>query len=292
MSGSVWVLSDTNCKKKWEEQEYWKGVKLILKQARTWEEFVCVCSLRCFKYRGGDDASMWRDTIYSYIRDYIIIPDIHFPMKQHWPLTKSQNLSKPIYMELCTDLIWQHPCPKRHKVHSCFPSTAPSLVSSTLVFSTSALATLLPSWGLMAQIVSSQSTNLFSSQLSTWQPKDRDRELWEQSTDKHPKSETYQSRTVAQPWDNCTNSYLKSSSFLMWTAGSNVFTKTFTTVCRHMLIGQRYTGHEGRYKYHELAHNLDGSVDVSTSQLVCAWDTNARHIRKFFQVLEWCGLEI
>ena len=66
MSGSVWVLSDTNCKKKWEEQEYWKGVKLILKQARTWEEFVCVCSLRCFKYRGGDDASMWRDTIYRY----------------------------------------------------------------------------------------------------------------------------------------------------------------------------------------------------------------------------------
>ena len=60
-----------------------------------------------------------------------------------------------------------------------------------------------------------------------------------------------------------------------------------------MLIGQRCTGHEGQYKYHEFAHKLDGAVDVSISQVV--WFSVVRctrHIRHVFYVLEWCELEI
>ena len=68
--------------------------------------------------------------------------------------------------------------------------------------------------------------------------------------------------------------------------------KTFTTAYSRVLIGQRCTGHQGRYQYHEFAHNLDGTVDVSLSQLLCACGTMDGHIRHIYHVLEDCGLEI
>jgi hypothetical protein len=71
-----------------------------------------------------------------------------------------------------------------------------------------------------------------------------------------------------------------------------VFMKTFTTSYSRVLIGQRCTGHQGRYQYHEFAHNLDGTVDVSLSQLLCACGTMDGHNPHICYFLEGCGLEI
>ena len=103
-SDSVCVFSETNFKENMETTVALKGCKIDTKtnKRRTWEIFLCVFFVVFYTQDLSNTGEWWvnmTDTFYSFIQYYIIIPDIHFPMKQQWTITKSSNLSNPIYID-------------------------------------------------------------------------------------------------------------------------------------------------------------------------------------------------
>ncbi len=181
---------------------------------------VCVCSWWCFTYRIKIQGTMRQyDEILFIVVFKIVISWYTFSKES--TLT-NYKITKPIEAHLY-GIVYRSDMATSFTEHSCFSSTAPSLMHEQHP-------------GLFSQRFGDSLSFVGTHVTNRLEPIDKlvlitvehlTTERWRQGVMRANQGQTPkkwnmpQTRTGCTTLDNCTNSYLKSSSFLMWAAGSS-----------------------------------------------------------------------
>lgn len=186
---------------------------------------MCVYVLGSVSHTGlntGDDASIWRDTFYSFIQD--CYPWYTF---SHEATLTNYKITKPIEAHLY-GIVY------RSDIATSLPETTTQcallfLFRRTLTNAWTAPWSFQPALWRLSYLRGESCHKPSRANRQTCSHHSRapdNRKMETGSYESKPRTNTRKVRhaTVSDSCttlDNCTNSYLKSSSFLMWTAGSS-----------------------------------------------------------------------